>query len=77
MVREYPDVLDTAIAEAFGWRDTAIDWRSPLQDDDYAEYYDDAFLDRLGVDEMTMPLDEFWPKSGPRWEGWPEQRMAN
>ena len=69
MVREYPDVLDTAIAKSFGWRDTVIDWRSPRQDDDYAEYYDDAFLDRLGVEELTMPLDEFWPKRGPRWDG--------
>jgi hypothetical protein len=69
MVREYPDVLGTAIADAFGWLDGTIDWRSPRQDDDYAEYYDQAFLDRLGVDDLTMPLEEFWPKSGPRWDG--------
>ncbi|MFH7321619.1 hypothetical protein ACHHRT_13585 [Desulfurivibrio sp. D14AmB] len=69
MVREYPGLLDTAIAEAFGWQATAIDWRSPIQDDDYAEYYDQAFLDRLLVNDLTMPLDEFWPKSGPRWDG--------
>ena len=37
MVREYPDVLDTAIAGTFGWRDAVIDWRSLRQDDDYAE----------------------------------------
>lgn len=69
MVNQYSDVLDKAIAEAFGWRDAEIDWRSPRQDDDYAEYYDQAFLDRLGVNNPTMPLDEFWPKSGPRWDG--------
>jgi hypothetical protein len=69
MVREYPGLLGTAIAEAFGWRKTVIDWRSPIQDDGYAEYYDQAFLDRLGIDELTMPLEEFWPKSGPRWDG--------
>ena len=69
MVREYPGLLDTAIAEAFGWQAMAIDWRSPIQDDDYAEYYDQAFLDRLLVNDLTMPLDEFWPKSGPRWDG--------
>jgi hypothetical protein len=28
MVREYPNVLNTAIAEAFGGRDGVIDWRS-------------------------------------------------
>jgi hypothetical protein len=69
MVREYPAVLGTAIADAFGWRNAVIDWRSPRQDDDYAEYFDQAFLDRLGVNELTMQLEEFWPKSGPRWDG--------
>jgi hypothetical protein len=69
MVREQASVLNSAIAEAFGWHDEAIDWRSPREDDDYAEYYDQAFLDRLGVDRLTMSLEEFWPKSGPRWDG--------
>ena len=69
MVREHPDELCTAISDAFNWTNTVIDWRSPIADDDYAEYYDQAFLDRLGVGELTMPLDEFWPKSGPRWDG--------
>ncbi len=69
MVNEYPDVLDSAITKALGWNGVVIDWRSPLQDDDYAEYYDEAFLERLDVEELTMPLDTFWPKSGPRWDG--------
>ncbi len=69
MVNESPEVLDIAIASAFGWPATDIDWRSPRQDDDYAEYYDDAFLERLGVTKLTMPLAEFWPRSGPRWDG--------
>jgi len=69
MVNEYTNVLDAAIADAFGWNGVVIDWRSPRQDDDFAEYYDEAFLDRLGVYELTMSLDEFWPKSGPRWDG--------
>ena len=77
LVHEYPDVLNKAIAEAFGWSDTVIDWRSPRRDDDYAEYYDQAFLDRLGVDKLTMPLDEFWPKSGPRWDSLARTREAN
>jgi hypothetical protein len=69
MVNQYAKVIDVAIAEAFGWCDTVIDWRSPRQDDEYAEYYDQAFLDRLGVTDLAMTLDEFWPKSGPRWDG--------
>lgn len=69
MVNESSDVFDTAIAGAFGWAETVIDWRSPCRDDDYAEYYDDAFLERLGITRLTMPLAEFWPRSGPRWDG--------
>lgn len=69
MVNEAPDVLDTAITSAYGWIDIVIDWRSPRQDDDYAEYYDDAFLERLGGTKLIIPLAEFWPRSGPRWDG--------
>lgn len=69
MVNHYAPVLDRAIRDAFGWRDAEMDWRSPRKDDDYAEYYDQAFLERLGVDTLTMSLEEFWPKSGPRWDG--------
>lgn len=69
MVNEYPRVMESAIAEAFAWCDPEIDWRSPRQDDDYAEYYDRAFLECLGITELMMPLEEFWPKSGPRWDG--------
>jgi hypothetical protein len=69
MVNEHPAELNRAIIQAYGWSDLSIDWRSPCQNDDYAEYFDQAFLDRLGIDKLKMPLDEFWPKSGPRWDG--------
>jgi hypothetical protein len=69
MVNEHPRVIDAAIVDAFAWRDAAIDWRSPRKDDGYAEYYDQTFLDRLGVGALPLPLAEFWPKSGPRWDG--------
>jgi hypothetical protein len=69
MVNQYANELDAAIAQAFGWSNAEIDWRSPRQDDDFAEYYDQAFLDHLGVTGLTMSLDDFWPKSGPRWDG--------
>ena len=60
------------IRSAFGWHTSEmIEWRSPIESDMYAEYYDDEFIKRLGIDEMnlTVPLHEFWPKSGPRWDG--------
>lgn len=69
MVDEAPAFLDAAIARAFGWHETVIDWRSPRQNDQFAEYYDESFLECLGVNELIMPLNEFWPRSGPRWDG--------
>ena len=62
LVNLHPDVLDEAI------EDGPVEWRSPLADDDYAEYWDQAFLDRLGVVLRGRPLHEFWPQSGPRWD---------
>jgi len=61
--------LNDCISKAFGWGTTGIEWLSPLRDDDYAEYYDQEFLERIGVNDLRMPLQEFWPKSGPRWDG--------
>lgn len=42
---------------------------SPLQEDDFAEYRDGAFLDRLGLQEHTEALSRFWPSRGPQWDG--------
>lgn len=69
MVNDHPDYLNDLISKAFGWGAMGIEWRSPLRNDDYAEYYDQEFLERLGVNDLLMPLNEFWPKSGPRWDG--------
>lgn len=46
-----------------------IKWLSPLRSDGFAEYFDQEFLDRLGLDDLRVPLRDFWPKSGPRWDG--------
>lgn len=46
-----------------------IEWRSPIREDGYAEYYDEEFLERLGIWDLRYPLSSFWPKSGPRWDG--------
>jgi hypothetical protein len=43
-----------------------IRWRSPLVDDQYAEYRDAGFLDRLGL--KTVVLGKFWPDRGPQWD---------
>jgi hypothetical protein len=67
LVNEYPDQLNKVIGAKINERD--IEWLSPLTDDAYAEYRDQSFLDRLGVRLNTVPLSEFWPSLGPRWDG--------
>lgn len=69
MINDYPTYLNDSILKEFGWGTKGIEWLSPLRDDDYAEYYDQEFLERLGLNDLQMPLQEFWPKSGPRWDG--------
>jgi hypothetical protein len=57
------------IAERLGVAADTICWLSPLPHDDFAEYYDAAFLERLGVELPNRALAEFWPTRGPHWDG--------
>jgi hypothetical protein len=69
-VNKYPDSLNSLISEKFGWdKCDEIEWVSPVASDAYAEYYDQEFLDRLGVSDLKVPLSDFWPQGGPRWDG--------
>jgi hypothetical protein len=45
-----------------------IEWLSPLRNDDFAEYRDEAFLNRLDLTEHVLGLEQFWPKRGPQWD---------
>lgn len=47
---------------------STIEWRSPLSEDDFAEYRDTAFLRRLGLEELVEGLQAFWPRGGPQWD---------
>ena len=69
LVNQRPDLLDGLVRESCGLEpDEAIEWVSPLFDDEYAEYRDASFLRRLGVDLRNRPLREFWPRRGPQWD---------
>jgi len=46
-----------------------IEWRSPLEKTKYAEPKDAAFLEAAGIADAAASLAEFWPLSGPRWDG--------
>jgi len=61
--------LDCEISKVIG-KQMNIDWKSPLKSDDYAEYRDEDFLEKLGIlnNKMKYPLSKFWPKKGPQWD---------
>lgn len=60
------DAIRTATAGPAGWN---VDWRSPLRDDEWAEYRDEGMLLRLDPPQLTESLSAFWPACGPQWDG--------
>jgi hypothetical protein len=44
-------------------------WLSPLAEDQWAEYRDEAFLQRIGHPALAADLKSFWPARGPQWDG--------
>jgi hypothetical protein len=46
-----------------------IEWLSPLEKDDYVEYSDSNFINKLGVKLEHKALADFWPNGGPVWDG--------
>ncbi len=69
LVNHCPEVLNRELVRQLKPTPNAIDWLSPLESDEYAEYLDDDFIDRLGIQLDQTPLKSFWPRSGPRWDG--------
>lgn len=62
LANQYPDVLNESIGIG------PVEWRSPLADDEFAEYRDQTFLDRPGVILPKRLLNDFWPSRGPQWD---------
>jgi hypothetical protein len=46
----------------------AVTWQSPTACDEYAEYRDHDFLERIGQGRLTSELQRFWPIGGPQWD---------
>ena len=64
------DLVDPLILGAVGGQPgTTVEWLSPLEVDDFAEYSDDSFLNRLHCEDVKVPLHDFWPTGGPEWDG--------
>lgn len=66
-VNNCPSVLDAPILKGIGDAN-AIEWRSPLARDQYAEYRDAAFVERIGCGHLVTDLAAFWPARGPQWD---------
>jgi hypothetical protein len=70
LVNEQPETLNNAIvAVAPALEGQTLEWVSPLSSEGYREYQDHAFLKKLGVELTKRPLESFWPKGGPVWDG--------
>ncbi len=68
-VNEHPTLLDARVCDSLALpRSTTIEWKSPRADDEYAEYRDEDFLAKLGVELTQHPLSRFWPARGPQWD---------
>ncbi len=66
--RRLPD-LQRAITSAIGGSDAELDWRAPLESNNFDEPLDSAFLGALGLEALAPELKAFWPDGGPRWDG--------
>ena len=66
-IEEQWDALEGPILAAMPGA-SRIDWLSPLRKDEFAEYRDAAFLDRLSLTHLTDELANFWPARGPQWD---------
>lgn len=70
LVNEKPRIINARIRQVLDLsKSEHIIWKSPLTDDDYAECRDDRFLDEFNINLTRVPLEKFWPKRGPVWDG--------
>lgn len=68
IVNENKELLNQKIFGSVEDEIHEIDWVSPREEDEYAEYRDQDFLKVLGLDIFRNKLSKFWPKSGPQWD---------
>ena len=70
LVNDHPELLNSKIRKSLNLpEDEMITWVSPKADDGYLEYRGRAFLEKLDIKLERYPLRDFWPRSGPRWDG--------
>jgi len=70
LVNQHRERINCYLAETLKLRGSeCVEWLSPLEQDDHAEYRDQAFLARLDVPVGSVSLKSFWPRHGPQWDG--------
>jgi hypothetical protein len=69
-VNLFPQELNQAVRAQLpeALRERSIRWLSPLANEDYREYQDNDFLEKLGFSTFGQQLARFWPKGGPCWD---------
>ncbi len=69
LINKNTGLIDKHIKAAFAelTNDTIV-WQSPLSEDKYAEYRDNEFIKKVGLDRQEIKLEEFWPSRGPQWD---------
>ena len=70
-VNRAPALLDEAFRDAHAIdADETLEWRSPLASEQFTEYRDECAFKAMGIAAFpTKPLDDFWPRRGPVWDG--------
>lgn len=69
VINDTPEFFDSSIRKQLTLPDNEIiTWHSPLKNDEYAEYQDEAFLQLLDIELPEVPLKDFWPSRGPVWD---------
>ena len=68
LVNRCPQLLNEQILPQMGGLGARIEWLSPLENDRYAEYRYQDFLERLKIQLDRRPLKSFWPRRGPQWD---------
>ena len=69
LINDRPHLINDKIKENLNCDiDEKITWLSPLKNDEFAEYRDIHFLERLDVRLYNVPLNSFWPANGPQWD---------
>jgi len=69
LINKKTELINSQIRKNLGLLENEeICWLSPLEEDDYAEYRDQAFIEKLGVKLDKVSLEDFWPSGGPQWD---------